>query len=106
METTSKSMKIYHVRSKTSFYVMKCSGCGEELNGETGNFLRKRVTVHNQQIRGSKTRKLKVSEHKDNCAKNMYPKCTFFPFYNMYTESATTPGKRKTVHKKKKKKTA
>ena len=48
---------------------MKCSGCGEEFIGETSNFLRKKVTVHNQQIRGSKTRQLKVSEHKGNCAK-------------------------------------
>ena len=30
---------------------MKCRGCGEEYIWETGNFLRKRVTVHNQQIR-------------------------------------------------------
>ena len=29
----------------------------------------------------------------------MYPKYTTFPFYKMYTESATTTGKRKTVHK-------
>ena len=42
---------------------------------------------------------LKVSEHKDNCAKNMYPKYTIFPFYKLYTESATTTGKRKTVNK-------
>ena len=48
---------------------MKCSGCGEEFIGETCNFLHKRVTVHNQQIRGPKTRKLKVGEHKDIYAK-------------------------------------
>ena len=58
---------------------MKCSGCEKELIGETGNFLRKRVTVHNQQIRGSKTRKLKVSEHKDNCAKKNVSQMYNFP---------------------------
>ena len=86
-------MKMYHVRSKTSFYVIKCSGCGEEFIGENGNFLRKKVP--NQQIRGPKTRKLKVGEYTDNCAKKKYTKYTTFPFYQMYTESATTTGKGK-----------
>ena len=48
---------------KSVVYVMKCGGCGDEYIGETGNFLRKRVTVHNQQIRDPKTRILFVSEH-------------------------------------------
>ena len=46
-------------------YVMKCRCCGEEYIGETGNFLRKRVTVHNQQIRDPRTSMLKVGEHID-----------------------------------------
>ena len=33
---------------KNIIYVMKCGGCEEEYFGETGNLLRKRVTVHNQ----------------------------------------------------------
>ena len=36
--------------------------------GETGNFLRRRVTVHNQQIRDPNTRILFVSEHLNVCA--------------------------------------
>ena len=36
---------------KNVIYVMKCRGCRDEYIGETGNYLRKRVTVHNQQIR-------------------------------------------------------
>ena len=36
---------------KNVIYVMKCRGFGKEDIGETGNFLRKRVTIHNQQIR-------------------------------------------------------
>ena len=35
---------------KNVLYVMVCAGCGKEYIGETGN-LRKRVTVHNHQIR-------------------------------------------------------
>ena len=42
---------------------MKCSGCGEENIGKTGNHLRIRVTVYNQQIRDPRTRMLHVSEH-------------------------------------------
>ena len=70
-------------------YVMRCRGCGEEYVGETGNFLRKRVTVHNQQIRDPRTRMLKVSEHIDTCARGLNPKYYIFPFYKLYTESAT-----------------
>ena len=32
---------------KNVVYVMKCRGCNEEYIGETGNYLRRRVTVHN-----------------------------------------------------------
>ena len=74
---------------KNVIYVMKCRGCGDEYIGETGNFLRKRVTVHNQQIRDPRTRMLKVSEHIDICANTLNPKYYIFPFYKMYTESAT-----------------
>ena len=68
---------------------MKCRDCGEEYIGDTGNFLRKRVTVHNQHVRDPKTRMLKVSEHIDNCANLLEPKCNIFPFYKMYTDSVT-----------------
>ena len=74
---------------KNVVYVMKCGGCGEEYIGETGNLLRQRVTIHNQQIRDPKTRMLKVSEHIANCAHNLNPKYKIFPFYKMYSESTT-----------------
>ena len=48
---------------KNVVYVTKGRGCGDEYIGETGNFLRRRVTVHNQQIRDPKTRILFVSGH-------------------------------------------
>ena len=72
-----------------NMYIYICGGCGEEYIGETGNLLRQRVTIHNQQIRDPKTRMLKVSEHIANCAHNLNPKYKIFPFYKMYSESTT-----------------
>ena len=68
-------------------YAMKCRGCGEEYIRETGGLLRRRVTVHNQQIRDPRTRTLKVSEQIDICANTLTPKYQIFPFYKMYSES-------------------
>ena len=70
-------------------YVMKCRGCGDEYIGETGNFLRRRVTVHNQQIRDPNTRILFISEHVSICAQQMSPKYHIFPFYKMYSDSTS-----------------
>ena len=74
---------------KNVINAMKCRGCGEEYIGETRKFLRRRITVHNQQIRDPRTRMLKVSEHIDNCSSTLNPKYYVFPFYKMYTESTT-----------------
>ena len=74
---------------KNVLYVMKCSGCGEEYIGQTGDYLRKRVTVHNQQIRDPRTRMLYVSGHIDTCAHQTIPKYTIFPFYKMYSDSVS-----------------
>ena len=74
---------------KNVLYVMKCSGCGEEYIGQTGDYLRKRVTVHNQQIRDPRTRMLYVSGHIDTCAHQIIPKYTIFPFYKMYSDSVS-----------------
>ncbi|MEW8544931.1 MAG: GIY-YIG nuclease family protein [Candidatus Thiodiazotropha sp.] len=74
---------------KNVVYVMKCQGCNEEYIGETGNYLRRRVTVHNQQIRDPKTRMLYVSEHLSICAHQKNSKFYMFPFYKMYSESTS-----------------
>ena len=74
---------------KNVIYIMKCRGCGDEYIGETGTFLRKQITVHNQHIRDKKTRMLKVSEHIDNCTNTLEWKYNIFPFYKMYKESVT-----------------
>ena len=75
--------------SKNVIYVMKYIGCGNKYIGETGNFLRERVTVHNQQIRNPKTRMLYVSEHMCNYARQFNPKYYMFPFYKMYFDNAS-----------------
>ena len=65
---------------KNVIYVIKCRGCGLEYIGETGDKLRNRVTVHNQQ--DENLRVLKVSKHLAACPKTD-PKYEFFPFYKM-----------------------
>ena len=74
---------------KNVIYVMKCRGCGAEYIGETGNHLRKRITVHYQQICDPRTRILQVSAHIDTCANSIFPKYYVFPFYKMYLKSTT-----------------
>ena len=65
---------------KNVIYAMTRRDCGEEYIGETGNVLRKRITVHNQQIRDPRTRMLKVSEHTGNCSNSLSPKFYVFSF--------------------------
>ena len=65
-------------------YVIKCSSCGEEYIGQTGDYLWKRVKVHSQPIRDPKTRMLYVSGHIDTCANQSIPTYTIFPFYKIY----------------------
>ena len=74
---------------KNLIYVMKCRGWRDENIGETGNHLRKRITVHNQQIHDPRTRILQVSAHIDTCANSIFPKYYVFPFYKMYLKSTT-----------------
>ena len=74
---------------KNVVYVMKCRVCKEEYIGELGNYLRRRVTVHNQQIRNPKTRMLSVSGHLSICAHQMNPQFYIFPFYEMYLDSTS-----------------
>ena len=72
---------------KNVIYVMKCRGCGDEYIGETSNYLRKRVTVHNQQIRDP-PRMLQASAH--------FPKILHFPvLQNVLREYNFTTAKEK-----------
>ena len=72
---------------KNLIYFMRCAECGLEYFGETGD-LRKRVTMHNQQIRDIRVRELKVSAHIDACASSCTPKYHILPFYKMNKQSA------------------
>ena len=82
-----KSGHIFSVRnhftcaSENLIYVLKCNGCNEDYIGQTGLTLRKRMTVHRQQIRDPNTRQIPVSEHLDLCASNKFPKYHIFPLY-------------------------
>lgn len=64
---------------KNVVYVIQCRGCNELYIGET-NDLRKRMTVHRQQIRDESTRMIPLSGHIDVCS-NSEPKFFVFPFY-------------------------
>ena len=67
--------------SKNLLYVIKCEGCGEDYFGETGNELRKRMTVHRQQIRDPTINMIPLSAHLRTCAKDKENYFTLFPFY-------------------------
>ena len=71
--------------SKFVLYVLTCAGCGENCIGGTKTKLRERMTLHRQQIRGSKYRILPASTHIAQCAQNKEIKFTVFPFYKMTT---------------------
>ena len=72
---------------KNLIYVIRCAGCGLEYIEEQGD-LRKRVTMHNQQIRDPRVRVLKVSARIDACASSCTPKYHMLPFYEMNKQSA------------------
>ena len=67
--------------SENLIYVLTCAGCGHNYIGQTGMSLRKRMTVHRQQIRDPTTRQIALSEHLDVCARNKNPQFTIFPLY-------------------------
>ena len=62
-------------------YVIRCQGCDEDHVGGTRN-LKQRGTVHNQQIRDTKTRKIPLSEHLDKCSSDTL-KYKIFPFHKL-----------------------
>ena len=72
--------------SKNVIYAIICRGCEEIYIGSTVNELRRRMTVHRQQIRVPETRQLWVSDHIDQCSKKA-PKFFVCPFYQMKNTS-------------------
>ena len=79
--------KTFHVKENMNctvrnvLYVLICNGCKEFYIGQTGDKLRNRKTVHEQQTRDPSTRQMPVSKHIDNCCKTQ-PKFSIFRFIN------------------------
>ena len=71
---------------KNVIYVIRCCGCKKEYIGETGDFLRHRVTVHNQQIRDENLQHLQVSKHLANCPTTEV-RYQIFPFYKLNNDN-------------------
>ena len=67
--------------SKNLLYVIKCEGCGEDFIGETGNELRKPMTLHRQQIGDPTINMIPLSAQLRTCAKDKEKYFTLFPFY-------------------------
>ena len=86
--------KTFHVKENMNcnvrnvLYVLICNGCKEYYIGQTGDKLRNRKTVHEQQIRDPSTRQMPVSKHIDNCCKTQ-PKFSLFPFYKFQTDDVS-----------------
>lgn len=69
-----KSWKVnsqMNCKAKHIIYVIICSKCKSFYVGQTED-LRKRVTLHKEQIRHKEYRHLKVSEHMDSCNKGNF----------------------------------
>ena len=77
---------------------MSCAGRGLEHIGKTGD-LRKRVTVHNQQIRDPRVRVLNVSAHIDACASSYTSKYHIIPCYKMNDQSVLARRDKETLFK-------
>lgn len=77
----------FNCTSSNLLYVITCNGCGENYIGQTGDTLRHRMTVHRQQIREPKYQCTPVSGHIRNCAKDVFPNFTVFPFYKFHKKT-------------------
>ena len=83
--------KSFHVKESMDctvqnvLYVLVCNGCRDFYIGQTGDKLRNRRTVHDQQIRDPLTRQMPMSGHLDKCSKSN-PKFGIFPFYKFHND--------------------
>lgn len=75
--------------SENIIYVIKCSGCHQDYVGSTGLSLRRRCTLHRQQIAFPEYRMIPFSEHIEKCAKQLLPQFLIFPFYQCAFGSST-----------------
>ena len=92
--TITLQNKTFHVKEdmdcavQNVLYVLICNGCKEFYIGQTGDKLRNRRTVHDQQIRIPSTRQLPVSAHVDHCC-STDPKYSIFPFYKFHVNDVS-----------------
>lgn len=90
---TFKSGTVFRVKnsmtcaSSNVIYVITCRGCNQEYIGQTSLTIRKRMTIHRQQIRDPTTRMIPLSGHIDTCAANLIPNFLVFPLYQFSTET-------------------
>ena len=96
VEIGSKDNKaIFNIKTKMNcgvrdfLYVLTCNACKENYIGESGDTLRHRAAVHRNQIIQAQYRKLNVSNHVYNCAKNISPMFTICPFYKLQNQDET-----------------
>lgn len=86
--------KTFHVKVSMNcavrnvLYVLVCNGCRQFYIGQTGDKLRNRRTVHDQQIRDPSTRQIPLSTHIDQCC-STFPKFSIFPFYKFNTDDVS-----------------
>lgn len=73
-------------QSKNLIYAIICEVSNHFYIGETGTLLRTRNRVQKEQIKDPEYRKIKHSEHIDVCGCRQF---IVFPFYTLFTESAT-----------------
>ena len=78
--------------SENLIYAITCSGCGHNYLGQTSISLRKRTTLHKEQIRFPQYRQIPLSGHLERCARNITPIFTIFPFFKL--KDAISPEER------------
>ena len=86
--------KVFHVKEnmncnvKNVFCVLICNGCREYYMGQTGDKLRNRRTVHDQQMMDPSTRQLPLSSHLEQCSL-INPLFSIFPFYKFHNNDVS-----------------
>ena len=77
-----------HCNVKNVLYVLICNGCREYYIGQTGDKVRNRRTVHDQQIRDPSTRHLPLSSHLEQCSL-INTKFSVFPFHKFHNNDVS-----------------
>jgi ferredoxin len=93
--TFKNSQKPFRVKvsmncaTENLLYVLQCQGCLENYIGQTSDSLRARIRVHKQQINTPEYRKIPVSKHIAECARDHSIPFKVFPFYKLFQSDKT-----------------